>query len=97
MDLRNVHPPELCTGFSCSIHNPSDHHMSDWDQRWRSDRGLMERRCPAHGIGHPDPDHMDYVRRTWSERDAWAEGVHGCCGCCAPPEDVREKMGADNY
>jgi hypothetical protein len=69
-----VHDQEKCAGQPCVIHNPSDHHMQDWKLNWRADRGIMERLCPAHGIGHPDPDDLN------------RNGVHGCCGCCVPPE-----------
>ena len=54
---------------ACCIHRPSDHHMIDWPQNWRGDRGMMERICP-HGIGHPDPD------------DLSEDKVHGCDRCC---------------
>jgi hypothetical protein len=70
--LRNVHRRDACAGEPCCIHNPSDHHMRDWPQMWRDDRGMMERRC-QHGIGHPDPD------------DPFSDTVHGCDGCCAAP------------
>lgn len=66
-----VHPKTQCAGQHCCIHNPSDHHMKDWPQNWREDRGIMERICP-HGIGHPDPD------------DPTTDKVHGCDGCCTP-------------
>jgi hypothetical protein len=69
-----THPESRCAGDVCCIHNPSDHHMRDWQQLWRGDRGIVERLC-AHGIGHPDPDDLR-VRRDPAER------VHGCDGCC---------------
>jgi hypothetical protein len=65
-----VHPKTKCKGQHCCIHNPSDHHMKEWPQNWRDDRGIMERICP-HGIGHPDPD------------DPSTDKVHGCDGCCS--------------
>ena len=70
-----VHSREKCAGEFCCIHNPSDHHMREWPQNWRGDRGLMERICP-HGIGHPDPD--DPATKTQYG------GIHGCDGCCNP-------------
>lgn len=76
--LVNVHPATACLGQACVVHNPSDHHMRDWPLNWRGDRGLMERICPSHGTGHPDPDDMTFHRRNGRE---WM-GVHGCCGCC---------------
>lgn len=95
LGLTNVHHPDRCAGRPCCVHNPSDHHMREWRTNWRADRGLMERICPAHGIGHPDPDHMTFVRETRSEEDAWAEGVHGCCGCCRTPVNTDEEEGTD--
>lgn len=64
-----VHEQEDCAGENCCIHKPSEHHMIDWPQFWRDDRGIMERIC-KHGIGHPDPD------------DLTKDRVHGCDGCC---------------
>jgi hypothetical protein len=76
-----THRPELCTGRQCSVHNPSKHGLSDCPLNWRSDRGLMERVC-EHGVGHPDPDHLYYVRITHGEKWERVGAVHGCCGCC---------------
>lgn len=76
-----VHLASRCEGHPCCIHNPSDHIMKDWRQHWRGDRGLMERLCP-HGIGHPDPDDLDFKRRVRGDVVAGWEGVHGCDGCC---------------
>jgi hypothetical protein len=67
-----AHWPSTCRGDHCTVHNPSEHHMRDWPQHWRDDRGMMERICP-HGIGHPDPD--DILENT----------IHGCDWCCSPP------------
>ena len=77
VELKNVHSPEKCAGRHCVIHDPSDHIMREWPLNFRSDRGLMERLCPKHGVGHPDPDDL-----AWhiSEGRGWI-GVHGCCGC----------------
>jgi hypothetical protein len=72
-----VHPKDKCKGQHCCIHNPSDHHMKEWPQNWRGDRGIMERMCP-HGIGHPDPDDPN--------TKSLVGGVHGCDGCCTPPK-----------
>ncbi len=87
--LVNVHPPSECEGHPCCIHNPSDHHMRDWPQNWRSDRGLMERICP-HGIGHPDPDHLDHIERHLGREAAEGESTHGCDGCCQVPRGARD-------
>lgn len=83
-NLVNVHPAEACAGRCCCIHNPSGHHMADWPMVWRGDRGLMERLCEC-GIGHPDPDHLEFIRTTQGDEAVEAEAIHGCCGCCAPP------------
>lgn len=69
--LFNVHREDCCDG-RCPIHERSDHHMRGFRQHYRGDRGFMERICP-HGIGHPDPD------------DRYADGMHGCDGCCTAP------------
>lgn len=60
--------------------------MREWPQLWRDDRLLMERICPC-GIGHPDPDHIAFIRRVAGVQRAGAEGVHGCCGHCEPKEN----------
>ena len=65
-----VHSKNKCKGNHCPIHNHSNHHMKEWPQHWRGDRGIMERICP-HGIGHPDPD------------DPTTDRIHGCDGCCS--------------
>lgn len=70
----------------CAVHNRSDHIMRGFPQLWRSDRALMERLCP-HGIGHPDPDHLYFVRMTHGEDTARTEGIHGCDGCCHKEEE----------
>lgn len=70
-----THSKGSCQGVHCCIHSPSLHHMREWPQDWRSDRGLMERICP-HGVGHPDPDDP-------KSQDKY-EAVHGCDGCCDP-------------
>lgn len=79
-----VHNRKHCEGQYCSIHNPSNHHMVSWTLNWRGDRGIMERLCP-HGIGHIDPDDAEYRKR----RDGvnYDTGIHGCDGCCVPPDD----------
>ncbi len=76
--LVNVHGDSQCLNHYCTIHNHSKHVMVDFPQRWRTDRGLMERICP-HGIGHTDPDEI-VVDKT-----------HGCDGCCAEPKNKYEE------
>lgn len=79
--LVNVHDPANCHGENCPVHNPSQHSMSEFPQHFRRDRMLMERICP-HGVGHPDPDHMEWYASCHSVRDTEIEGIHGCDGCC---------------
>lgn len=67
------HSRSNCDPGPCVVHNPTNHHMRDWPTLYRFDRGMTERTCP-HGIGHPDPD------------DPSTDTVHGCDGCCTPPE-----------
>lgn len=74
-----THAPEACRGSFCCIHNPSDHKMVSWDRAIRFDRNcLMERICPKHRVGHPDPDSAAFLKRIGQ----YDGGVHGCCGCC---------------
>ena len=68
-----THDESACKGNFCPVHNPSNHHMKDWPQHYRGDRGITERICP-HGIGHPDPDCL-----LANKGD---NGIHGCDGCC---------------
>lgn len=78
-----VHPPARCEGQGCPIHHPSEHHMADWPLHWRADTFVMERTCP-HGIGHPDPDHLAYVKRVEAKHKldcAWH--WNGPCSCGA--------------
>lgn len=79
--LRGVHPASACEGRHCVVHNPSRHSMRFFATHWRSDRGIMERICP-HGVGHPDPDDMEFIRLTRGDDAARVESVHGCDGCC---------------
>lgn len=80
--LLQIHRQEACTP-PCPFHAPSDHHMVSWALHWRPDRGITERICP-HGVGHPDPDTMAYLRVRIGEHKAYYEGIHGCDGCCLP-------------
>ena len=86
--MRNTHDEKDCKSFACCIHSPSDHHMRKFPMNWRNDRKMMERICEC-GIGHPDPDHLAFVARTFGESNAVTEGVHGCCGHCEPGEFER--------
>lgn len=79
----NFHPLDNCTGRFCVIHRPSNHHMKTWDKYIRFDKyALIERICPKHRVGHPDPDSLAYFKRHGAE----ILGVHACCGCCQPEE-----------
>jgi hypothetical protein len=80
--VRNIHMPKDCAGRPCVVHNPSDHSMRDFKTHLRFPgpwdiKGIhTERICP-HGIGHPDPDDLEYWRSRGEDY-----GVHGCDGCC---------------
>lgn len=75
----HIHPKSACKGHPCVFHNPSDHKMKDWPKVLRLDWGppFVERQCP-HGIGHPDPDSLAYLKSQGHE----SMDVHGCDGCC---------------
>lgn len=76
-----VHDKEECEGRYCPIHNPSDHHMKDWPTHWRESRKLLERICKC-GVGHPDPDDLEFKKSFMTKKRLNAEALHGCCGCC---------------
>lgn len=96
-DLPGIHPASECGG-DCPFHRPSEHHMRDWpitirngpfDFRAReigSGRPLYltERIC-SHGVGHPDPDSLAFLRQAAGETQGGAFARHGCDGCCLPP------------
>lgn len=84
--LLHVHDRDVCDGRVCVIHNPTDHHMRGWKLHWRGDRGIFERLCPCHKIGHPDPDQGPF----WEEMGQDWQWTHGCCGACAIPEENDE-------
>lgn len=80
-----THEKEECQGGHCAFHNRSDHHMRNFRQFYRLDRGIMERIC-SHDIGHPDPDEISILNGEY-------DGVHGCDGCCirfATEEEVAQ-------
>lgn len=80
--IGNVHQEtEECLNKGCVIHAPSSHSMRDFPTHWRSDRGIMERIC-EHGIGHPDPDDLNYIARSRGLSVATGEAIHGCDSCC---------------
>ena len=79
------HPHSTCYPNACPYHNPSNHKMKWWPCLIRWDRdALVERICP-HGVGHPDPDDLNFraVKFSYTAEDIWADGVHGCDGCCS--------------
>jgi hypothetical protein len=85
-----MHDSDMCEGTFCPFHNPSDHHMKNWKMVIRYDRGgLVERIC-KHGVGHPDPDSLAWLKSVGSKDD----GVHGCCGygCCSDVRGVTKKV-----
>lgn len=81
--LTRVHPATQCAGTTCWIHTPTEHAMRDWPINLRTDRGFLfvERIC-QHGIGHPDPDQVEFLRARFGAEGASAHLAHGCCGVC---------------
>ena len=75
-----IHSKEECSGM-CPIHSPSDHHMKDWPLHWRDDLGIFERICKC-GVGHPDPDSLNYIEAKYGKEWADSLSIHGCCGFC---------------
>lgn len=70
-----------CALEHCCFHNPSEHSMRDFPMHLRTDWGvaMIERTCP-HGVGHPDPDSVAWLNKTYGDQ-MW--DIHGCDGCCA--------------
>jgi len=80
--LVKVHSPEKCANDkSCCIHNPSAHHMRDWDQSYTPRSKIMWRRC-EHGSLHPDPDNQPHLRLL-----ADIFHIEDCDGCCEIEEE----------
>lgn len=78
-----THDETMCAGEFCAIHAPSDHLLRDAPKLFRADRdGLIERLC-RHGIGHSDPDSVQYLESIGVKEAA----IHGCDGCCQKTED----------
>jgi hypothetical protein len=75
-----IHNRQLCVGEVCCCHNPTQHPLSQAPQRWRPKYHML--RVCAHNIDHPDPDHVDYIRRTQGSEAAFYEEEHECDGCC---------------
>lgn len=78
-----VHDKNNCAGEFCCIHNPSDHPLKNAELNWRADRRIMERLC-EHGVGHTDPDDLQYRINVLGQDPKYA-GSHGCCeeSCCS--------------
>jgi hypothetical protein len=96
--VNHYHSPLVCAGQRCIFHNPTEHKMRNWPMNLRTDEWafpLIERIC-EHGVGHPDPDSVDYMDRQFgyneSEEKQYGFGVHGCHldetgrPCCAEPD-----------
>ena len=86
-----IHPLDWCKGEWCPFDSPSFHHMVRWQKVIRMDKGdIVERTCP-HGIGHPDPDSAHWAlsggHSVTADTDAYQYLLHGCDGCCRPPDE----------
>ena len=79
------HGPDWCSGRSCPVHAPSNHHMRDWPLLAPSNPHavVLERVCPRHGVAHPDPDSVEQAT-TFDPTHEGEHGLHPCCGCCTP-------------
>lgn len=75
------HGPSVCDGWPCCIHRPSRHGMRTWplylDQS--GPMPLMWRICD-HGVGHVDPDAVEWIRRTAFEILVDNDECDECCG-----------------
>lgn len=88
--LVRIHDRETCGEKMCPFHKPTKHHMVKWPKVWRADRSdsLVERVC-EHGVGHPDPDSMEFIISKFGKEDGKYSGVHGCDGCCVDPKKAK--------
>lgn len=75
-----THREEDCLGPRCAIHNPSDHPLNQAKMVMRADKQMLIERLCEHGVGHPDPDSVDFIVNTLGYDSSIA--VHGCDGCC---------------
>lgn len=84
-----IHDRETCGGKLCPFHKPSKHHMAKWPKVWRTDRrdSLIERKC-EHGVGHPDPDSLAFIRSRDGDKSAERSEQHGCDGCCSAVQSM---------
>lgn len=87
--LRTHAHADDCDEFGCDVHNRI--YNVDAPLNWRIDRGMMEFICEC-GIGHPTVHQVDYWLRTLSSREARAQSVHGCCGCCKGGESENNEQ-----
>jgi hypothetical protein len=80
--ILRTHSAAICVP-PCPLHSPTDHPLRDAPLLWRADRGVFERTC-VHGLGHPDPDSVTFLRFVLDpvEFEARDPGDHGCDGCC---------------
>lgn len=82
--LVNVHTQDKCAGQPCAVHNPTHHHMAAWPHVWNDVLISMWRAC-EHGMIHPDPDDLQFLRSRYGDDAATAQSMHVCDGCCQPP------------
>jgi hypothetical protein len=84
-----VHTLKRCKGIPgkipCVVHDPVAGSWDDLELIFRGDRGIFERIC-VHGVGHPDPNQIDFWKLAGQE----FLGDHGCDGCCNEWPDQME-------
>lgn len=88
-EILATHPADRCAGSPCCIHNPSDHPLRHAQLHWDPADKAMSREC-IHGLLHPDPDHLSWLRQIGRFADAQQQALHTCCSarCCVPVESV---------
>jgi hypothetical protein len=88
-----THGPKLCSGQTCCIHNPSDHHMVDWPMIFNNQRLFLAQRVCEHGVAHSDPDSLRYFanRQDIPDRIVTMLAIHECDGCCLP-DNLPERL-----
>lgn len=85
-----THGVDACRGTVCVVHAPSEHHMRDWPLGFSAattsyGQVLLGTRTCEHGVVHPDPDSLAYLRDVTHQLSPAVFGHTGCDGCCVPP------------
>lgn len=74
--LGRTHGIEACEGWSCVLHNPTNHKMSGWPLRWDWECKLFYRYCSQHAEWLVDPDQYLFLKMVGGADFL----IPACCG-----------------